>query len=163
MLIVFAGLPGTGKTSLAQALATHLKATYLRIDTIEKALFDTGEAPQLATAGYAIAYKVAEDNLAFGLTVIADSVNPIEITRSAWRDVAHLSGVRLIEIEVTCSDLSEHRRRIETRIVETPVTWQEVIDREYDAWPQPHVVIDTAGESASASLCRLLTLISALI
>jgi predicted kinase len=37
-LIVFGGLPGTGKTALARMLAVRLQAVYLRIDTIEQAL-----------------------------------------------------------------------------------------------------------------------------
>ena len=37
-LIVFGGLPGTGKTTLAKAIAGEHAATYLRIDTIEQAL-----------------------------------------------------------------------------------------------------------------------------
>ena len=37
-LIIFGGLPGTGKTTLARKLANDLGATYLRIDTIERAL-----------------------------------------------------------------------------------------------------------------------------
>ncbi|MFO7481079.1 AAA family ATPase, partial [Oceanibaculum nanhaiense] len=32
MLIVFGGLPGTGKTTLSRALADRLRAVYLRID-----------------------------------------------------------------------------------------------------------------------------------
>ncbi len=36
MLIVFGGLPGTGKTTLARAFAQRRRATYLRIDTIEQ-------------------------------------------------------------------------------------------------------------------------------
>ena len=38
MLVVFGGLPGTGKTTLARQVADRLGATYLRIDTIEQAL-----------------------------------------------------------------------------------------------------------------------------
>lgn len=40
ILYIFAGLPGSGKTTLAQELAQRVKACYLRIDTIEQALRD---------------------------------------------------------------------------------------------------------------------------
>jgi len=36
-LIAFGGLPGTGKTRVAQTLAHKLAAVYLRIDTFEQA------------------------------------------------------------------------------------------------------------------------------
>jgi predicted kinase len=42
MLIVFSGLPGVGKTTIAQALARELRATYVRIDTIEDAILADG-------------------------------------------------------------------------------------------------------------------------
>lgn len=35
-LVVFGGLPGVGKSSIAQLLLTHCNAMYLRIDTIEQ-------------------------------------------------------------------------------------------------------------------------------
>jgi predicted kinase len=35
ILIIFGGLPGTGETTLARALAEQLGAVFLRIDTIE--------------------------------------------------------------------------------------------------------------------------------
>lgn len=38
MLIVFGGLPGTGKSTIARALARALRATYLRVDVIEQAI-----------------------------------------------------------------------------------------------------------------------------
>ncbi len=38
MLIVFSGLPGTGKTTIANDLAAMTSAVYLRIDTIEQAI-----------------------------------------------------------------------------------------------------------------------------
>ena len=89
MLIAFSGLPGSGKTTLARSLARTLQATYLRIDTIEDALLaDDGAAFVDRGAGYCIAYAIAEDNLKMGRIVISDSVNPNEITREAWRDVA---------------------------------------------------------------------------
>ena len=38
MLIIFGGLPGSGKSTIARALALRLGAVYLRIDTIEQAI-----------------------------------------------------------------------------------------------------------------------------
>ena len=38
MLIVFRGLPATGKSTLAKGLAAHFGAVYLRADTVEQAL-----------------------------------------------------------------------------------------------------------------------------
>ncbi len=40
MLIIFGGLPATGKTTIAKELARQIGATYLRIDTIEQAIRD---------------------------------------------------------------------------------------------------------------------------
>src|SRR5215469_2954300 len=135
MLVIFSGLPGTGKTAIAQDLARQIGAVYLRIDSIEQAIrasaMTNGAVDDL---GYRIAYAVAEDNLRIGLSVVADSVNPIRLTRDAWLDVARRAGVRAIEIEVKCTDLNEHRRRVETRSNDIPgfsmPTWVDVVARE---------------------------------
>lgn len=150
MLIIFAGLPGSGKTTLARKLAHRLDAVYIRIDSIEQALkrSNLGSLP-MEDAGYRVAYRVAEDNLRLGRTVIGESVNPIEQTRSAWLDVANRTGSLPVEVEVVCSDPIEHRKRVETRTSDIAdfklPSWQEVLDREYEDWPRDHIVIDTAN------------------
>jgi len=148
-LIVFSGLPGVGKSSMARELAREIDAVYLRIDSIEQALRDSGAITQpMNDAGYGVGHLVAEDNLRLGRTVVADCVNPIAVARDAWLDVAKRAGVRAVEIEVRCSDSNEHRRRVEARTPDIPglvlPTWDEVLGREYNAWTREHVVIDTA-------------------
>jgi predicted kinase len=56
-LIVFGGLPGTGKTTLAREVAEEHSATYLRIDTIEQALRSSGVlvGDDVGPAGYLVA------------------------------------------------------------------------------------------------------------
>lgn len=61
------------------------------------------------------AYAVAKDNLRNSRTAIADFVNPVELTRHAWRSVAELPGVRSIDIEVIYADTAERQRRFESR------------------------------------------------
>jgi predicted kinase len=160
VLIIFAGLPGVGKTSLARQLARRRGAAHLRIDTIEQVLTDAGvddrNDPGL---GYRLAYALAADNLRLGLTVVGDSVNSLELTRDGWRAVAQAAGTAFVEVEVICSDAAEHRRRVETRIADIvghrPPTWREVEEREYQPWPGERIVIDTAGRSLEQSLAEL--------
>jgi predicted kinase len=157
-LFIFGGLPGVGKSELARYLSRRLGAAYLRIDTIEQTLRDTGQA-NIGPEGYVIAYNVAADNLRLGVDVVADSVNPLQVTRKAWRDVARQASARFHEIEVTCTDTAEHQRRVTMRkrgAPELPLpTWQDVLDRKYEPRANERVVIDTAGEAPAESKRQL--------
>ncbi len=110
----------------------------------------------LDDTGYRIGYPIAEDNLRAGRTVIADSVNPLPLTRDAWVEVANRAQVSAIEIEVKCSNASEHRHRVENRMADIPglrlPTWQEVVSRDYHPWDREHVVIDTASRSVEQNI-----------
>ncbi|TWD44638.1 AAA family ATPase [Pseudomonas sp. SJZ131] len=149
MLIVFSGLPGTGKTTIATDLATRRSAVFLRVDTIEQAIRNSGVLAQdVGRSGYMVACELALSNLRLGHTVIVDCVNPVLESRMAWNDVVLEAGVRLVNIEVICSDKNEHRRRVETRLGDipglTPPTWQSVLNHEYQAWAEAPFRIDTA-------------------
>ena len=159
MLLIFGGLPGTGKSSIARAAAEKLGAVYLRMDSLEQALVDSGlvkEQWDLGPAGYYSGYALAGDNLRLGSTVIADSVNPLQITRDAWRQTALDAGRPYLEIEVICSDKQEHHRRVAGRKSDIPglklPTWDEVEAREYHAWDRDRLILDTARISVERAV-----------
>jgi predicted kinase len=153
MLIIFSGLSGTGKTTIARELARELAAVYVRIDSIEQAMRGVEMVP---TAGYEVAYAVAADNLKLGRTVVADSVNPLAVTRDAWREVATRDGSRVVEVEVVCSDADEHQRRVEGRTTDVPglllPNWADVMARDYHPWDRERLVIDTAHRTVAESV-----------
>lgn len=160
MLIVFSGLPGTGKTTIAKDLAVALGAVYLRIDTIEQAIQNAGALAQgVGRSGYLVANALALDNLRTGRAVVADCVNPVTESRAAWNEVASKAGVRLVNIHVICSDKHEHQRRVETRLSDvpglTPPTWQAVLDHEYETWDEPPFRIDTAQVSPTQAVLMI--------
>lgn len=152
MLIVLAGLPGVGKTSIARELARQLGAVHIRIDSIELAILAAGVSmASMEDVGYRVAYAVGEDNLRLGRVVIADSVNALPETRDAWRAIATRAEVTAVDVEITCSDEREHRRRVEQRLELIPAlsgpTWEDVVARDYRPWDRERIVIDTAGRT----------------
>jgi predicted kinase len=165
ILYIFSGLPGSGKSTLSQTVARQLGAVYLRIDTIEQGFRDLCSI-DVQGEGYRLAYRIASDNLHLGVSVVADSCNPIEITRREWEQVARASGADHVNIEVICSDSSEHRLRAEARCAEVSglklPTWREIQDREYDKWTVERVIVDTAGRSKVECASELLSKLSRL-
>ena len=72
-LVIFSGLPGTGKSTLADRLARQLHWPLLRIDDV------IGEVPEDAGIAFwdarvAILLDLIETQLELGLSIIADSV-----------------------------------------------------------------------------------------
>ena len=161
VLIVLGGLPGTGKSTLAAALARETGAMHLRIDTIEQAMRDAGQNVA-GPEGYLVAREVARDNLRLGRSVIVDAVNPIAYTRRLWPDVATAASTRLIEVELVCSDAAEHRCRVESRTADIDglrlPTWQEVLDREYERWATA-TVLDTSHRTVADCVSSITVLL----
>ncbi|MBP2300702.1 AAA family ATPase [Azospirillum picis] len=168
MLVIFGGLPGTGKSTIARQVADKIGASYLRIDSIEQAIRSSGALPpgsDVGPAGYMAAQRIAADNLRLGRSVVVDSVNPLTITRDAYRDVAVRSDAPFIEIELVCSDPALHRHRLESRACDieglVPPTWDQVVTRPYDPWHRPCLQLDTARLPAGRCVELILQAVSA--
>ncbi len=166
MLILFAGLPGTGKTTISRAVAHALAATLLRVDIVEQAIRDAGVlAGTVGASGYVVAQALAGANLSDGRVVVADCVNPVAASREGWRAVAARAAVRLIEVEVVCSDAQEHRRRVEGRVSDipglVPPSWETIQRLDYELWDRSRLVIDSAALSPSQAVATVLGIVAA--
>ena len=160
LLVVLAGRPGTGKTTLAGRLAHELRAAYVRTDAIATVLLGSGLAgsgvtADPATAGraaYAVAHEVVAGTLRAGVPVVVDAVNATGERRASWRDLAHRTGARLVVFETRLDDSGEHRRRVEHRRPDLAgqivATWAQVQAQPYEAWDErrdgSRLVIDTS-------------------
>jgi len=157
VLVVFSGLPGVGKTTVARALAARLGAVYLRVDTVEQAMRAAGLAG-VGAAGYGVAQAVGEDNLRLGSSVVVDCVNPVRESREGLRLVAERVGVRLADVHLVCLDAVEHRRRVEGRVADIAghvlPTWESVTRSEFEPWDDGVLVLNTAALPVAACVER---------
>ena len=169
VLIVVGGLPATGKSTVASALARQAGFTFVRVDRIEQAIIDSAGPGQplrqpLGPVGYTVAYGVAAEQLGLGISVVAECVNPLGVTRDAWRDIAAGHGARLVEVELVCTDQAAHRERAMTREVDIRglrlPDWEQITSREYEPWDRGHLVIDTATRTPAEAVAAILAAIS---
>lgn len=158
-LVVLGGLPGSGKTTIATALARRTGAAHVRVDTIEQAVVDSGLATHpVGPVGYVVAYALAGDQLALGHAVVADSVNPLEVTRAAWRSVAERHAAPVLEVEVVCSDVALHQARASTRPSDveglSKPQWEQITARHLAAWAAD-LRVDTATTEVEEAVDRI--------
>ncbi|PKO22097.1 MAG: hypothetical protein CVU38_11185 [Chloroflexi bacterium HGW-Chloroflexi-1] len=168
LLIVFAGMPGTGKTSLARAVARELRAAYLDKDTIKDGVMvladqlrlDQGE--QLAgPLSYELLVSLARDNLTLGLSVVLDSPAGYQVFREKVKGLARGVKANLKLIECICTDEKLLRQRVEGRGPGLPAyrtqDWGAYQRQrgQFERLTDQRLVIDTA-ESLVVNLRRVL-------
>jgi adenylylsulfate kinase-like enzyme len=146
-----AGLPGAGKSAVAEDLAKSLGCALLSVDPVEAAMWRAGIARDQPTglAAYVVVEVLAAEQLALGHDLIIDAVNAVDPAREQWRQLAERTGSALRFIEVRCSDELEHRRRLETRergIEGFPEpSWESVLGSRpgFDEWADERLVLDS--------------------
>lgn len=140
LFITLAGLPGTGKTTMAKLLARKLSLVYLRLDCIEVPFYRYNATSGSKGEGYDAIVNLARENLNLGLGVIADTVNPLHLTRKLFRDLAKESNANLLQLELKTKNLLLHKKRIEQRkadiVGHNLPTWNQVRKAEYEEWDE---------------------------
>jgi predicted kinase len=162
-LIVLSGLPGSGKTALAEGLSRNLSIPVFSVDPIEAAMWRAGlDKSDTGVAAYEVVHALADEHLRLRIPAIVDAVNPVEAPRAAWRKLASKHRVTLKIIECVCSDETILRQRIESRVRSVAatheLTWAGLQKRraEYEAWTDQRLVLDTAHTSPAQLLTQAL-------
>ncbi len=154
MLIIFSGLPATGKTTLARKVAEKTGAIILRTDVIRKEMFaepkyTEDEKEQV----YNEMFLRAEKFLIKGQAVILDANFYLQSLRDRAGDVAVRTGKKYFIVECIL-DEEKVLERMNERISKgdaSDANSIEVYRKIKSLWEpihEPHIVIDTSGEGA---------------
>lgn len=156
MLVVVSGLPGVGKSAVADAVGHALRAPVVSVDPIDAAMRRAGIGPDQPTglAAYVVAEALARHTLALGIDVVIDAVNAVEPAQDQWIGVASDLGTPLRVMEVVCSDTGLHRARLAARIRDLPgfpePTWDEVlrVRASFEPWTVDRLLLDSVDDLA---------------
>lgn len=155
--IVFSGLPGAGKTRLAEAAGRSLCIPVFAKDWLEGVLklygIDhacdlSGQRQQLGYVGYELLTTLALRQLQFEQSVILDSAASTRSIRDKWRGMAQEYSARWRVIECICSDEALHRARLADRHRGIPnwseLQWSDVerVKAYYAPWDEERLVVD---------------------
>jgi predicted kinase len=157
-LIVFSGLPGTGKSSIAEAAARELAIPVFAKDWLEATLrrneLTGSDEKPLGYAAYELLTTLALRQLQLGQSAILDSVASPQPVRAEWRKLADSFGAAWCVVECICSDEAIHRSRLDVRQRGIPgwheLDWSEVerVRAIYSPWSENRLVLDAVNPLA---------------
>jgi predicted kinase len=168
--VAVGGVPGAGKSTLAEGLARELRAPVFSMDWQMGALVpfgalrpdNQGPLPKMMTAAaMARQLQLGQDAI---LDVLLASVDE----RQCLREIAEGLDAAFVGVECQCSDEQVHRSRVEGRSRGIPgwaatVTWEHVqrMRERWEPWPEPHIVVDSAVEPPGMVLRRVVRAVQA--
>ncbi|MGZ3625211.1 MAG: AAA family ATPase [Ktedonobacteraceae bacterium] len=153
-LIVMSGLPGSGKSTIAERIAVKLGIPIFSVDPIESAMIEAGiqQGFETGLAAYLVAATLASEQLKLGISVVIDAVNAEEEGKSTWRELGRKYGLTPIVLEVVVNNQALHRRRIQSRVRGLhgfgEVTWEQVEARrkKFTPWKETTLLLDSATD-----------------
>jgi predicted kinase len=164
-VLVTMGLMGTGKTTVAQAVAGELGMQVLSSDAIRKELSSAngsgaayGEgiySPTMTDRAYEEMFRRARQGLAGGASVVLDATFKLRRHRAAVQSICRKAGADCLFIECVCPELDaiarlDRRCRTEQNISDARPELYDNQRAEFEPTDElpagEHLVLDTRGD-----------------
>ena len=168
-LVVFSGLPGTGKSYLSHILARGLGAVIVESDHVRKTIFSpptySAEESELV---HRVCRIVAGRLLQRGANVVYDATNLVEFQREMIYHLADKSGARLVIVQTVAPEEVVRERLERRKLHENKDDISDADWRIYQSmqrnigkgsrFGRNFIIVDTSGDSEEA-VVRILRVI----
>jgi len=160
-LIVMRGYPGTGKSTIARAIARTLRAPLIDRDIIREMGVDIlGDVPEIGRFAYELMFALSREQLKLGLSVVIDTPLTYRTTYEQAGNLAQAFHIPMLVVHCQCPpDLQ--KRRLEGRkgaVSEFQITtweeWEQWKSR-FEEYEDEGCIIDTSNP-VQDSLTRIL-------
>lgn len=149
MLVVVCGLPGVGKTTVAETVAERLDARLLRTDVVRKEILpDPSYTPQETGMVYGELFRRGHETLESGRSVVFDGTFKNRLFRERARSLADDVDVTFELLKVECAE-SVVRERIAAREGDASDADFEVhttLREEFDPVEMDHRTVDNSTD-----------------
>jgi hypothetical protein len=146
-LILFSGLPATGKSTLSQRLAREFSIPVFSKDQFDSILHAVHLDKTVHT--YRLLLGLADQQLGLGISVILDAEFSQQEFRNKARAIAEKHNARFYAIHTLCTNEQTHLLRLvghDRSVPFTPVTWEQVVRARatFEPWePLEALFVDT--------------------
>jgi len=108
------GYPGTGKSTIARAIATALHAPLIDRDIIRQMAVDIfGDLPQVGHFSYELMFALAREQLRLGLSVVVDTPLTYRTTYEQSKELARAFHTSMLVVHCVCPPEVQKRRQHE--------------------------------------------------
>lgn len=171
VVVLVAGSPGAGKSTLAEGVAKQLRGPVFSLDWVMGALVlarAITDENAFEVADLQLKAMVAR-HVQLGIDVVVDTSGHTREERARWRELTERLGGVFVGVECVCSDEVVHRERVEGRDRKIPgwhatVPWVHVQRMRglWEQWEEQHLVLDSAVETPAGSVKQVLEVVRGL-
>jgi predicted kinase len=145
------GYPGTGKSTIARAIAAALHAPLIDRDILRQKAVDVfGDLPMVGRFSYELMFALVEEQLRLGLSVVVDTPLTYRTTYEQSKELARTFHTPMLVVHCQCPP-EVQKRRLEGRkgkVSEFQITsWEEWMQWKprFEDYDDEGCIIDTSN------------------